>query len=75
MAIEAFDRGDRDLSGRIVDVVDEGFRTGDLTVQNAIAVCFIEDTPWWDRSRRTFVKSWPQAMRAEVERQRNPPLG
>lgn len=75
MAIEASDRGDRDLSGRTVDVVDEGFRTGDLTVEDAIAVCFIQDTPWWDRDRKKFIKSWPDAMRDEVERQRKPPLG
>lgn len=75
MAIEAFDRGDRDLSDRMVNVVDEGFRRGDVTVEDAIAVCFIEDTPSWDRARRKFIQSWPQAMRDEVERQGNPPLG
>lgn len=71
MAIAAFDGGNRQLAGRIVAVMDEGLRHGDEGVENAVAVSFVEDTPWWDPDRKKFMESWPQALRDEAERQKN----
>lgn len=70
-AIAAFDKGNRRLSDRMVAIFERGIREGDEAVENAVAVSFVEDTPWWDTSRQAFVDSWPPALRAEVERQRN----
>lgn len=71
MAIAAFESGNRDLASRIVTVFDEGLRTGDESVENAVAVSFVEDTPWFDPARKKFIKSWPQALRDEAKRQKN----
>jgi hypothetical protein len=71
MAIAAFESGDRDLANRIVSVFDEGLRTGDDSVENAVAVSFVEDTQWWDPARKKFIKSWPRALRDEATRQKN----
>jgi hypothetical protein len=62
LAIDAFNRGDRDLSDRIVDVFDSGLQVGDERVENAAAVSFVEDTPWWDPARKGFIASWPLAL-------------
>lgn len=70
-AIEEFDNGDRGLAGRIADVYGRGITEGDERVENAAAVSFVEDTPVWDPARTAFIKSWPEPLRAEVERQRN----
>jgi hypothetical protein len=71
LAIASFDTGDRALSDRIVAVFDSGLREGDDRVENAVSVSFVEDTPWWDADRQAFIASWPPALRAEAERQRN----
>lgn len=70
-AIAAFDKGNRTVSDRTVAVCEMGMRDGDEGVENAVAVSFVEDTPWWDRNRRAFIDTWPAALRAEVERQKN----
>lgn len=70
-AIAAFDNGNRGLSDRMVAIFERGMREGDEAVENAVAVSFVEDTPWWDASRQAFIDSWPPALTAEVERQRN----
>jgi hypothetical protein len=68
VTIDAFDRGDRDLSSRIVSAFDSGLRDGDEHVENAVAVSFVEDTPWWNPDRDDFMASWPSALRAEAAR-------
>ena len=70
-AITAFETGDRDLSDRLISVFDSGLRLGDDEVENAVAVSFVEDTPWWDADRQTFIATWPAALREEAERQKN----
>ncbi len=70
-AISAFDQGDRDVAGRIVDVFDVGLREGDHRVENAVSVSFVEDTPLWDPARSAFIDSWPRGLSDEAERQRN----
>ena len=70
LAIDALERGESDLSARIVAALDDGLREGDAAVANAIAVSFVEDTPLWDPDRRDFIESWPQALQPEAQRQR-----
>jgi len=52
-------------------VFDTGLREGDERVENAVAVSFVEDTPWWDPDRSAFIASWSPALRAEAERWRS----
>lgn len=70
-AIEEFDNGDRGVAGRIAGVYERGITEGDERVENAAAVSFVEDTPIWEPARSAFIQSWPEALRAEAERQRN----
>ena len=70
-ATAAFENGDRKLSGRIVAVFESGLRNGDEQVKNAVAVSFVEDTPWWEADRQAFIATWPKALREEVKRQKN----
>lgn len=70
-AIEAFEGTDRELSNRIASVFDAGLRHGDEHVENAVAVSFVEDTPWWSPDRAEFIASWPPALRAEAQRWRS----
>ena len=69
LAIDAFDRDRRELAHRIVETFDWGLRDGDDAVENAVAVSFVEDTPWWDPDRAEFIESWPSGLRSEAERQ------
>ncbi len=52
------------------ELMDAAIRGGDASVQNAVAVCFVEDSCWSDPSRQPFIKSWPAALRSEIEYQR-----
>jgi hypothetical protein len=70
-AITAFEGGDRDLSDRLILVFDTGLRVEDDEAENAVAVSFVEDTPWWDADRQAFIATWPAAVREEAERQKN----
>ncbi len=70
LMISAFDRGDDDLSKRLVAAFDTGLRLGDDRVVNAVAVSFVEDTPWSNPARDAFIASWPPGLRAEAEGQR-----
>ncbi len=53
-----------------VEDMAAGLNDGDASVQNAIAISFVEDTGWWDASRQDLVGVWPQGLRNEVARQR-----
>lgn len=50
--------------------IDHAMSNGDAAVQNAVAVSFVEDWGWWDFPFEAF-DTWPEALRAEVTRQRN----
>ena len=69
LAIEAFEHGNADLSGELLQVLDAGLRDGDAAVENAVAVSFVEDTPVWDPDRAAFIRSWPAGLRGEADRQ------
>ncbi len=69
LSFRAFEAGDRDLLRRCLEVMDAALRDGDVELENAVAVSFVEDTGWWDPDMQLFVAAWPAALRAEAERQ------
>ena len=71
LAIAAFDRGDGDLLQRLLSVLDAALRDGDERVENAVAVSFVEDTGWWEPEMQPFMATWPNALQAEAEKQKN----
>jgi len=70
LAIDAYERGDEILSARLVAVFDAGLRDGDDSVQNAVSVSFVEDTPCWEPTRQRFIENWRKALRDEAQRWR-----
>jgi hypothetical protein len=70
MAIAMFERGESDSLGRLLEVLDRSLVEGDDHVENAVAVCFVEDTGWWDPEMAAFMGVWPAGLSAEAERQR-----
>ncbi|HEX7167067.1 MAG TPA: hypothetical protein VF230_08810 [Acidimicrobiales bacterium] len=69
LAIDAFDSDRRGLAHRIVETFELGLHDGNEAVENAVAVSFVEDTPWWDPDRAEFIETWPTGLRNEAERQ------
>lgn len=70
-AMQAFDADESDVLGRLLGVVDRAMHDGDDSVENAIAVSFVEDTGWWDDATQPFIAAWPEGLRAEAARQRD----
>lgn len=66
-----FGLGHRDVLNRLLEVIDRALRDGTEYVNNAMAVSFVEETPYWDKSMQPFIDVWPSGLRAEVERMRN----
>ena len=67
---DAWRRRDDALMRRCLDFLDLALRTGDEQVDNAVSISFVEDTGWWDSALSDYIASWPPALVAEVERQR-----
>ena len=67
---DAWRRHDHPLLRRCLDLLDLALRTGDVYVDNAVAVSFVEDSRWWDSAVSDYIAAWPTALAAEVERQR-----
>lgn len=75
MALTMFERGELDPLRRLLAVLDRSLIEGDDSVRNAVAVCFVEDTGWWDPEMSAFMTTWPGALTAEANRQRRWRLG
>lgn len=71
LALSWFGEGRREELTLLLSVIAAGLTDGDEDVENAVAVSFVEDTPWWDASMEAFMSTWPLALKREVERQRN----
>jgi hypothetical protein len=67
--VTAHARGDTDVGQRSLAFLDRALREGDEYVQNLVAVSFVENVGPWDPTHREFIESWPEALRAEAERQ------
>ena len=69
--IDRFEAGDGEVLSRCLDALAKGLTDGDEYVDNAVAVCFVEDTGLWDPLMEPFIATWPAPLREEAERQRN----
>lgn len=69
-AIERFEVHDTTTLKQCLDVMSTGLTDGDDHVENAVAVCFVEDTGWWDPEMKPFMAAWPSPLVAEAKRQR-----
>jgi hypothetical protein len=70
LARGAFRSRDHGLAKRVLACIESGLTDGDEYVENAVAVSFVEDSQWWERSEAPYLATWPAALRDEVERQR-----
>jgi hypothetical protein len=68
-AIEAHRSGDAEVLQRLLNVIDQGLTDGTESVDNAMAVSFVEDTGWRDPAMEPFIAVWPAGMQAEARRQ------
>jgi hypothetical protein len=69
-AISKFEESSEDDLARCLAAVATGLTDGDERVENAVAVSFVEDTGWWDDTMAPFIATWPEALKAEAQRQR-----
>lgn len=70
LALSWFGEGRREELAQLLSVVESGLTDGDEYVENAVAVSFVEDTPWWDEAMEGFMSTWPLGLQREAERQR-----
>jgi hypothetical protein len=68
--LAAHESRDTDVEQRSLAFLDRALREGDDEVQNLVAVSFVENVGPHDREQRDFIRTWPKALRAEAERQR-----
>jgi hypothetical protein len=61
--------GATDLVERCLAFLDLALREGDDSVQDLVAVGFVENVGLWDPANRSFIRSWPAALKAEAQRQ------
>ena len=70
LALKMFDAHETEALNRCLGVVATGLIHGDGNVQDAVAVSFVERTPWWDTEMVPFIASWPEVLQAEAQRRR-----
>jgi hypothetical protein len=70
-AIATFEHGDVELLRSLLAVIDAGLREGDEYVENAVSVSFVENVGWWEPEIQPFLATWPPALQAEADRQKN----
>lgn len=68
--IDIFTSGQSDVLRRLLGVIERALLLGNDSVNNAIAVSFVEDSGWWDPVMQPFIASWPPGLKAEARRQR-----
>ena len=67
---DAHERGDHDLVGRCLELLEEAIRSSDELVENLVSVSFVESVGPWDDSKLDFIATWPVGLREEALRQR-----
>jgi hypothetical protein len=68
--LDAWQRRDDDLLRRGLAFLDAALITGDESVENAVAVSFVDDIGWWESAVQPFIATWPAGLVTEVERLR-----
>ena len=67
-AVETWHDGRRDVTARVLAVVDDALRDGDEYVVNAVCVSFVEHVGADPGETPEFIASWPAGLLAQRER-------
>jgi hypothetical protein len=70
-ATSAFGSGDVATSAKVLHFVGSALDNGDESVQNAVAVSFVEHVGAWPGETPEFIASWPASLLKERDRQLN----
>ena len=62
--------GDLDRLAALLEILNTALRDGDEYLKDAVEISFVEDSNLWEPSARTFLATWPQALKDEAELQR-----
>jgi hypothetical protein len=69
--MDAQARGDEELVRRCLAFLEEALRDGDKNVVTLVQVSFVENVGPFIGDVAEFVETWPTALRAEAQRQRD----
>ncbi|MDQ3946655.1 MAG: HNH endonuclease [Actinomycetota bacterium] len=72
--LDARERGDDPLVAKCLAFLAAAMRCGDEQIEHLVAATFVETVGPWDPAMNEFIDSWPEALRHEAMRQRNPDL-
>jgi hypothetical protein len=67
----AHDTHDFALRDTLLALLDWGIAEGDEALDNAISISFVEDSGWWEPEMDEYLATWPPALTAELQRQRD----
>ena len=69
LARDLYDRGESVALKRILSIVDEGLRSSDERLENAVQVSFVENAGLFEAQAQPFIRAWPKSLRDEAARQ------
>lgn len=69
--LAAHEAGDSAIVNRVLDFLATEWEAGDVSVQELIAVSFVENVGPWEERQQRFISTWPRSLRAEAQRQRD----
>ncbi len=69
--VAAHDRGESELVERCLSFLDAELREGDAETRNLVEASFVENIGPGDGAMGSFIGTWPAALQAEAERQRD----
>jgi hypothetical protein len=69
--VAAHERGDDELVRRCLAFLELALLSDDDRLNNLVAVSFIENVGPYEKAMRRFIKSWPNGLREEAQRQRD----
>jgi hypothetical protein len=72
--LDARGRGDDPLVAKCLAFLAAAMGCGDEQIEHLVAVSFVETVGPWDPAMNEFIDTWPEALRHEAMRQRNPGL-
>lgn len=62
---------DFDLRDNVLALMDSALADGDVALDNAVAVSFVEDSAWWEPGKEQYLEAWPRTLTDELNRQRS----
>ena len=66
----AHESRDFDLRDSVLALMDSALADGDVALDNAVAVSFVEDSAWWEPGKEEYLEAWPSTLTDELNRQR-----